>query len=102
MKLKEGTYSNSFQSRLLKDPWLKPYTDFELKSFPDKGINKLAVVTPAFVTDCLETLEEIEIRGKEEFENAGGKKFQFIPCLNDNEEWVLVVEGWIKEWLNKN
>jgi len=102
LKLKEGTYSNSFQSRLLKDPWLKPYTDFELKSFPDKGIKKLAVVTPSFVTDCLETLEEIEIRGKEEFENAGGKKFQYIPCLNDNEDWVVAVEGWIKEWLDKN
>jgi len=102
LELKAGTYSNSFQSRLLKDPWLKPYTDFELKSFPDKGIKKLAVVTPAFVIDCLETLEEIAIRGKEEFENAGGKKFQYIPCLNDNEDWVLAVEGWIKEWLDKN
>ena len=67
LQLKEGTYSNSFQSRLLKDPWLKPYTDFELEKFPEEGKKKLAVITPAFVSDCLETLEEIAMEGKEEF-----------------------------------
>ena len=65
--LKDGTYSNSFQSRLLKDPWLKPYTDFELEKFPKEGKKKLAVITPAFVSDCLETLEEIAMEGKEDF-----------------------------------
>ena len=66
-------FSYSFQSRLLKDPWLKPYTDFRLQEMPAEGIKKLLVVCPAFVSDCLETLEEIEIRGKESFLAVRGK-----------------------------
>jgi len=101
--LKEGTYSNSFQSRLLKDPWLKPYTDFELEKLPSKGIKKIAVITPAFVTDCLETLEEIAMEGKSKFLRSGGENFKHIPCLNDNDEWVDVMCSWINNWeLNKN
>ncbi len=100
LELKEGTYSNSFQSRLLKDPWLKPYTDFELKKFPKKGIKKLAVIAPSFVTDCLETLEELRIRGKEDFLNAGGTQFKYIPCINDNDDWVDVMCKWVKNWEN--
>ncbi len=99
--LKEGTYSNSFQSRLLKDPWLKPYTDFELEKFPKEGKKKLAVITPAFVSDCLETLEEIAMEGKEEFLEAGGTEYKYIPCLNDNDLWVNVMTGWIEEWQEK-
>lgn len=101
LKLEEKTYSNSFQSRLLKDPWLKPYTDFELEKFPQKGIKKLAVVAPAFVTDCLETLEEIAIRGQQDFLNFGGTHFKYISCLNDNEDWVEVVSNWINNWSTK-
>ena len=71
MGLKDVTFSNSFQSILLKDPWLKPYTDFELEKFPKEGKKKVAVVTPAFVSDCLETLEEIAMEGKEDFIEAG-------------------------------
>ena len=99
--LKEGTYSNSFQSRLLKDPWLKPYTDFELEKFPKEGKKNLAVITPAFVSDCLETLEEIAMEGKDEFLKAGGESYKHIPCMNDNEEWVDVVCTWIEEWNEK-
>ncbi len=99
--LKEGTYSNSFQSRMLKDPWLKPYTDFELEKFPEKGVKKLAVITPAFVTDCLETLEEIAIRGKQDFLNSGGTHLKHIPCLNDNEDWVEAVSDWVRKWEEK-
>lgn len=98
LNLKEGTYSNSFQSRLLKDPWLKPYTDFELEKFPVEGKKKLAVITPAFVSDCLETLEEIAMEGKEEFLKFGGTDYKHIPCMNDNEEWVDVMVSWINEW----
>jgi ferrochelatase len=65
---------------------------------PAKGIKSLAVVTPAFVSDCLETLEEIAMRAREEFEENGGQKFLTVPCLNDNEEWVSVVANWINEW----
>ena len=99
--LKEGTYRNSFQSRLLKDPWLKPYTDHELEAMPDQGVKKLAVITPAFVADCLETLEEIAMEGKEEFLAFGGEEFKHITCLNENEAWVEVVEKWINNWKSK-
>jgi ferrochelatase len=96
--LREGTYSNSFQSRLLKDPWLKPYTDFELEKFPKEGKKKLAVITPAFVSDCLETLEEIAMEGKENFLEAGGSDYKHIPCMNDNDDWVEVMVNWINNW----
>ena len=96
--LKEGTYSNSFQSRLLKDPWLKPYTDFELEKFPKEGKKKLAVITPAFVSDCLETLEEIAMEAKEDFLEAGGTDYKHIPCMNDNDDWVEVMVNWINNW----
>tara|TARA_R110002073_G_scaffold72537_1_gene177766 strand:+ start:808031 stop:809062 length:1032 start_codon:yes stop_codon:yes gene_type:complete len=99
--LTEGTYSNSFQSRLLKDPWLQPYTDHEIEKFPKEGKKKLAVVTPAFVADCLETLEEIAMEGKNEFLKAGGESFKHIPCMNDNDDWVDVVSNWIEEWQDK-
>ena len=100
--LKEGSYSNSFQSRLLKDPWLKPYTDFELEKFPNEGKKKLAVITPAFVADCLETLEEIAMEGKEEFLKAGGSDYIHIPCMNDNDNWVDVNVKWINNWSKSN
>ena len=100
LNLKEGTYSNSFQSRLLKDPWLKPYTDFEFDRIPkEEGKQKMAVVTPAFVSDCLETLEEIAIEGKEQFLEGGGTDYKHIPCMNDNDDWVAVMNTWIDEWV---
>lgn len=96
--LKEGTYSTSFQSRLLNDPWLKPYTDFEFERFPKENKKKLAVITPAFVSDCLETLEEIAMEGEEEFKEAGGTHYKHIPCMNDNDNWVDVMVDWIETW----
>jgi len=82
-------YSVSFQSRLGRDPWLKPYTDYELADFPKKrGIKKLFVICPAFVSDCLETIEEIGMRGRETFLEAGGKEFAQIPCLNEHPLWL--------------
>lgn len=98
LDLKGKTHSNSFQSRLLKDPWLKPYTDFEFERLPKEGINNLAVITPAFVSDCLETLEEIAMEGKNQFQNAGGKKYMHVACMNENEDWIDVVANWIKNW----
>lgn len=94
----EGKYSLTFQSRLSGDKWLEPYTDVEINKMPDKGIKSLAVVTPAFIADCLETLEEIAMRAKEEFEENGGKDFLAVPCLNDNDDWVQVVANWINDW----
>ena len=95
--LPKGKYSYAFQSRLGRDPWLKPYTDFRLKDMPNEGIKKLLVVCPAFVSDCLETLEEIAIRGKEDFMEAGGESFTMIPCLNTHPLWVSAVTKWMKE-----
>jgi len=88
LKIPSHKFSYSFQSRLGSDEWIKPYTDVVLKEFPSKGIKNLLVVCPAFVSDCLETLEEIAIRGKETFLEAGGESFTFIPCLNSNLQWV--------------
>lgn len=89
-------YSYSFQSRLLRDPWLKPYTDFRLNDMPAEGIKKLLVACPSFVSDCLETLEEIAIRGKESFLQAGGSEYMMIPCLNTNPLWVEALADWIR------
>jgi ferrochelatase len=93
--LAETKYSFSFQSRLGKQPWLKPYTDFRFQEMPLEGIKKLIVVCPAFVSDCLETLEEIEIRGKESFLGSGGKEFSMIPCLNIHPLWVRTLANWV-------
>lgn len=91
-------YSLTFQSRLAGDKWLEPYTDVEINKMPAKGIKNLAVVTPAFVSDCLETLEEIAMRANEDFKEHGGEKFLAIPCLNDNDDWVQVLANWVNEW----
>jgi protoporphyrin/coproporphyrin ferrochelatase len=93
-------WSISFQSRLGKG-WLQPFTDVVLEELPAKGIKKLLILCPAFVSDCLETLEEIEERGKESFLNAGGKSYQMIPCLNTNPLWVKTVATWIDNFAQK-
>jgi ferrochelatase len=85
-------YSVAFQSRLGKDPWLKPYSDFEIEKFPARGIKKLLVICPAFVSDCLETIEEIGIRGRESFLQAGGGDLTLIPCMNEHPQWLSALE----------
>ncbi|RYG44412.1 MAG: ferrochelatase [Chitinophagaceae bacterium] len=92
-------HSLTFQSRLAGDKWLDPYTDIEIDKMPAKGIKKLAVVTPAFVSDCLETLEEIGMRANEDFKANGGESFMAIPCLNDNDDWVETASNWISGWV---
>lgn len=84
-------YSISFQSRLGKG-WLEPFTDIVLDELPKKGIKNLLIACPAFVSDCLETLEEIAERGKEIFMHAGGEKYQMIPCMNSQPQWVEAVK----------
>lgn len=98
LNLPEDKVSLSFQSRLPNDPWLKPYTDFEFERFPKEGKKKLAVITPAFVADCLETLEEIAMEGKEQFQEAGGEDYKHVPCLNDSDDWVSVMAKWVNDW----
>lgn len=78
----------SFQSRLGPEPWLTPYTDKTIEELAQKGVKRLAIVCPAFVSDCLETLEEMGEEGKEIFEEHGGESFHLIPCLNTNPDWV--------------
>lgn len=96
-----GRYSVAFQSRLGSDPWLKPYTDLELEKMPARGVRKLLVMCPAFVSDCLETLEEIGKRGKESFEQAGGKELTLIPCLNEHPAWLEALAQIVGAYLPK-
>jgi ferrochelatase len=91
-------YYQTFQSRLAGDKWLEPYTDVEINKMPAKGIKNIAVVTPAFVADCLETLEEIGMRADEDFKENGGENFKAIPCLNDDPQWINVLTKWVDKW----
>ena len=93
-------YSISFQSRLGRDPWLKPYTDHELPKLAQRGIKKVLVMCPAFVSDCLETLEEIGMRGRETFLEAGGAELTLIPCLNEHPLWIEALEKMCRNFLN--
>jgi ferrochelatase len=87
-----GKWSVSFQSRLGKDPWLKPYTDYELPRLATEGKKRMLVICPAFVSDCLETIEEIGIRGCEQFIAGNGQEFTRIPCMNEHPAWIDALE----------
>lgn len=95
----DGKYSVSFQSRLGKDPWLKPYTDYELVRLAQEGRKRMLVICPAFVSDCLETIEEIGMRGCEDFLKASGKEFTRIPCLNEHPLWIKALENMANHFL---
>jgi len=95
--LDSSKYSVAFQSRLGRDKWLEPNTEDRLKELAQAGTKKVLVICPAFVTDCLETLEEIAIRGQEVFIEAGGDELNLIPCLNDSSAWVDVLATWSKK-----
>lgn len=97
LQLPEGKYSFAFQSRLGSDKWLQPYTATQLKEFPSQSIKKLLVISPAFVSDCLETLEEIQVEGKETFLHAGGQYYETVPCLNTNSDWIDSIHQLIRE-----
>ena len=88
-------YSVAFQSRLGREKWLGPNTEDRLRELAHSGAKNILVICPAFVTDCLETLEEIALRGQEVFNEAGGETLTLIPCLNNQEEWVQVLSHWI-------
>ena len=92
-------YSVAFQSRLGRDPWLKPYTDVELPRLAERGVKKLLVICPAFVADCLETLEEIGLRGRDSFLAAGGTDFALIPCLNEHPLWLTALERMVRRFM---
>jgi ferrochelatase len=87
------SWSVAFQSRLGRDPWLTPFTDQEIVRLAKSGVKRLLVICPAFVADCLETLEEIGMRGRELFLEAGGTSFGLIPCLNERPDWIEALAG---------
>jgi len=90
-------YSISFQSRLGADAWLEPFTDRELARLAGSGVRRLVVMCPAFVSDCLETLEEIGMRGRDTFVEAGGEHFSLVPCLNENPVWLETLTQWCRD-----
>ncbi len=89
----------TFQSRFGPQEWLAPYTDKTLESLPSKGVKNLLVICPGFASDCVETLEEIDIQGRETFMSNGGKNFDLIPCLNDNADQVNLFEKLVKKYI---
>lgn len=101
LNIPSNQYSTSFQSRLGKTPWIKPYTDHTLTKLINEGILHLTIVCPSFTADCLETLEEIEIQAKQQWLSLGGESFQMIPCLNDEPEWIDALENLVRDHLCK-
>lgn len=105
LELKPEQYRVSFQSRFGKAEWLKPYTTATLQALGQQKTPRVDVVCPGFVADCLETLEEIAMEGKEDFQHAGGGEYHYIPCLNDRNEWIHALtdlvwdnlHGWLPE-----
>ena len=91
----------TFQSRFGPQEWLTPYTDKTLEGLPSKGVKNLLVICPGFASDCVETLEEIDIQGRESFMKNGGKKFDLIPCLNDSSEHIDLFETLVKKYIKK-
>ncbi len=89
-----GKHSVAFQSRMGKNKWLGPFTSDEIVRLAGSGVRRLLVVSPAFVTDCLETLEEIGVRGRKLFLDSGGKEFELVPCLNDHPAWIEALRAW--------
>jgi len=89
----------TFQSRFGPQEWLTPYTDKTLESLPSKGVKNLLVICPGFASDCVETLEEIDIQGRESFMENGGKNFGLIPCLNDNLDHINLFEKLVKKYI---
>ena len=98
-KFNKINIQTTFQSRFGPQEWLTPYTDKTLETLPDKGIKNLLVICPGFASDCVETLEEINIQGRESFIEKGGVNFDLIPCLNDNSDHIKLFEKFISKYL---
>lgn len=99
--LEDAFVSTSFQSRLGRDPWIKPFTDHHINDLADRGVKRLLVACPSFTTDCLETLEEIGIGLREDFLKLGGEDFALVPCLNSSDTWVKTLNNWSVDWLRQ-
>ena len=95
----ENFIRTTFQSRFGPQEWLQPYTDKTLEALPEDGVKKVAVAAPAFISDCLETLEEIAMEGRDSFLEAGGEKFASLPCLNDSDIAIDLLKTLVKREL---
>ena len=89
----------TFQSRFGPQEWLQPYTDKTLEKLPKEGKKNILVICPGFASDCVETLEEISIEGKESFIEGGGENFDFIPCLNDNDDHIELFKHLVSKYI---
>ena len=98
-KFSDIEIKTTFQSRFGPREWLKPYTDKTLENLPGQGVKNILVICPGFASDCVETLEEINIEGKKSFIKNGGKNFDLIPCLNDSSNHIKLFETLIKRYL---
>ena len=98
-QFKEIPIETTFQSRFGPQEWLKPYTDKTLERLPYEGKKNILVICPGFSSDCVETLEEINMQGKESFMKKGGKNFDLIPCLNDSEDHINLIENLVRKYL---
>ena len=98
-KYKTIDIMTTFQSRFGPQEWLTPYTDKTLEEIPKQGKKNILVICPGFASDCVETLEEIAIQGKESFVDAGGENFDLIPCLNDNEDHINLLKNLVDSYL---
>jgi ferrochelatase len=96
--LPKDKYMITFQSRLGREPWLQPYTDKTLEELAEQGNKKVKVICPAFTADCLETLEEIAMQGRDSFLEAGGEDFEQIPCLNESPAFIDFLAGKVRDW----
>lgn len=96
MGLTDDQWSMAFQSRLGRAKWIEPYTEQRLDELAAQGVKRLLVMCPAFVADCIETLEEIGDRAREQFVAAGGEELVLIPCLNDHPQWIDALENWCR------
>jgi ferrochelatase len=96
-KFKSVQIKTTFQSRFGPQKWLQPYTDKTLEALPKEGKKNVLLISPGFSSDCVETLEEILIQGKESFLNSGGDNFDMVPCLNDNNDHILMINSLIKK-----
>lgn len=98
--LSKDQYSISFQSRLGSDPWLSPFTDKVLERLPSQNKKRLVIISPAFVADCLETIEELGMEGREDFLAAGGTDYRLVPCLNEHPRWIDLLERFVTDYLD--
>jgi ferrochelatase len=97
LDLAEGSFGTTFQSRLAGQKWIEPYTDKELDRLYGRGVRRLAILTPSFTADCLETIEEIGIRAREQWEELGGEDLLLVPCVNAHPTWVTAVADLVRK-----